>query len=300
MAVEIDPSRFAVVGVHLGRRAATVALANLTGQVLSARVLPHQSLDLTAVTRLAAELLQAHPDRSPLAAGVVGPWQELGWDSTALAAELHATLGLDLAQADHLNAMARAEFLHQPPAGGVTIFLYARDTAGFVVVDQAAEQSAMSRPWRLDHFPTGSPSRCPCGKTGCLIATVGDQAITQAAYDKGWIPQPRIDLVFRAADLGHPGARSLIATRARTLAALVDHIHRMAEPERIVLAGQAFTADPAVQRLAAQSTTAEVTTTRFGSEIQAYAACAVALQPIDQDPLGLVPQAASIQHRSGV
>lgn len=288
--LEVDTRRFVVVGVHLGRRVATVALGDLSGQVLDTRLSPHRSLMVAELGALVTELLASVPARQPLAAGVVAPWQALGWDRSRVEDEVHDLLGLDVSSDEHITAMARAEFLASDDSTGSTAFVYARETAGFLVADQTAEGVHLSRETSLNHFPTGSDAACECGRTGCLIASAGDMALALRAASAGWIEAPRIELLFRAAAAGNVGARGLLAERARILQDVTGHVADMCAPDRIVLAGQAFTADPAVLRGSRRTLTPQVSSTRFGAAIQANAACAVALGPVDRDPLGLAPR----------
>ncbi|MDO5684472.1 MAG: ROK family protein, partial [Propionibacteriaceae bacterium] len=220
--LQIDDRRFVVIGIHRGRHVTTVALGDLTGRVLDARIhRPHPSrpavrFDGDVIGGLVTELLAATPGRQPLAVGLVAPWRELGWEQADLAEHAHDLLGLDVATSEHIAAMASAEFLVETgPATGTSAFVYARETAGFLVVDHDGERPAVSRETSLNHFPTGSSASCECGRTGCFIATVGDSALAREAYARGWISEPRIDEVFRAAQAGAHGPRTLLAERAR-------------------------------------------------------------------------------------
>lgn len=99
--LQVDTRRFVVVGVHLGRRVATVALGDLSGQVLDTRLSPHRSLMVAELGALVTELLASVPARQPLAAGVVAPWQALGWDRSRVEDEVHDLLGLDVCARSH-------------------------------------------------------------------------------------------------------------------------------------------------------------------------------------------------------
>jgi predicted NBD/HSP70 family sugar kinase len=123
------------------------------------------------------------------------------------------------------------------------------------------------------------------------MATAGDQAMARAAHAAGWVDEPRIEAVFRAAEAGSPQARASLAQRAGVLADVVAHVADMVEPDRLVIAGQAFSADPLVVTLARELIGPTVRVTRFGSAIQAHAACAVALRPVDANPLAIAPRA---------
>lgn len=300
--VQVDERRFAVIGIHLGRRATTVALGDLTGEVCASGVEPRRGNDLARLGTQVTKLLAAHPERQPLAAGLVAPWRELGWDRAAVAGQVDELLGLDLIDAEHIDAMATAEFrTGRPPLDpdGTTAFVYARETAGFVVVDHHGERVDVARHSSLNHFPTGSFATCECGRTGCLMATAGDQAIARTAHAAKWADEPRIESVFRAAEAGSPRARAALTQRAGVLADVVAQVADMVEPDRVVIAGQAFSADPLVLTLARELIGPTVRVTRFGSAIQAHAACAIALQTVDANPLALAPRGRRV-HRGAV
>lgn len=289
--LQVDDRRFAVIGIHLGRRTTTVALGDLNGRVLDSRLRLRREGGLGAVGELVTDLLSEAPDRQPLAAGLVAPWRELGWDAGAVAERAHDLLGLDIATAEHITAMATAEFLSGGVTGaGSSVFVYARETAGFVVLDHGGERAVPSRETSLNHFPTGSGARCECGRTGCFIATVGDSALAREAYARGWVAEPRINLLLLSAQNGHTGSRGLLAERARVLSDVVRHVTDMTQPDDVVIAGQPFTADPEVLRRTRAHVPLPVCATRFGTTIQASAACGVALRPVDADPLALAPR----------
>ncbi|MDQ6526205.1 helix-turn-helix domain-containing protein [Nocardioides sp. LHD-245] len=291
--VEIDPDRYVTIGVHIGRRIATVALGDLTGRVLAAQTVRRPlgaEPDLEQLSREAAALLGSHPGRVPLAAGLVAPWRELGLVPTEREAELHELTGLPVRTGDHISAVAAAEFLHRRHAhhsrtgstgapGGLTLYLYARDTFGWSVAVDRGVQTDVTRAASLTHFPTGTDVACPCGRTGCLAATV--DALADARSDS------RSD--------ARSSARSDVE-RARLLGATAGSVRDMLSPDRVVLVGQAFTGDPrlldvivgAYDAHTALDHPVPVSFTRFGSDIQAISACTVALGPVLDDPLACV------------
>lgn len=273
--VEIDPDRYVTIGVHIGRRIATVALGDLTGRVLAAQTVRRplgDEPDLEQLSRAAATLLGSHPGRVPVAAGLVAPWREIALVPTEREAELHELTGLPVRTGDHISAVAAAEFLHRrhgrhdttsPDPAGLTLYLYARDTFGWSVAVDRGVQTDVTRSAGLAHFPTGSGIACPCGRTGCLAATV---------------------------------EAGSAAERARILGTTAGAVRDMLSPDRVVLVGQAFTGDPglldaivaAYDAHSALDHPVPVSFTRFGSDIQAISACTVALGPILDDPLGCV------------
>ena len=270
--LEIDPDRHVTIGVHVGRRIATVALGDLAGRILASRTVCRPSgadPDLEQLSRVAATLLGTLSGRNPLTAGLVAPWRDLGLLPGPQGALLHELTGLPVRTGDHISAIAAAEFWHrhrrrpERAAGGLTLYVYARDTVGWSVAVDRGAQTDVTRAASLTHFPTGSAVPCPCGRTGCLAASI---------------------------DVLDP------AERARALGAAAGTVRDMLSPDRVVLVGQAFTGDPRLLDVVVAAYDAHtalerpvpVSFTRFGSDIQAISACTVALGPVLDDPLGCV------------
>jgi len=272
IAVEVDVDHYLTAGVHIGRRITTVALGDLTGRVVAAETIrraPGERVDLDGVSRRAAALLAGNPGRPPISVGLVGPWRELGLPPGELGAELHDLTGLEVRTADHIAAVAATEFFHRRRGTpGVTLYVYARDTVGFAVATDKGTHTEVSRVGSLTHYPTGSDVPCWCGRTGCLQVTAGDEAVLPSA-------------------------------RARLLGEAAASVRDMVAPDRVVLVGQAFTGCPGVRddiTSAFSDTTAlgdvPLSFTRFGAGIQAITACTIALGPVYDDPLGVVPRRA--------
>lgn len=296
--VEVDTRRFVTIGVHVGRRIATVALGDLTGKVVAhdtVRRRPGADPDLDRLSRAAATLLGGLPGREPLAAGLVGPWRELGLVPEALGRELHELTGLDVRTGDHIAAVAAAEFFHRRHGTpGVTLYVYARDTLGFAVAVDKGVQTEISRVGSLTHFPTGSGIPCECGRTGCLQVTAGDEAVVREAVGAGLVEEATIESVYGAASADP--VLELLRRRARVLGEVAASVRDIIAPDRVILVGQAFTGCPWVLDevvLAFEDTTAlpplPVSFTRFGAGIQAIAACTIGLGAVYDDPLAVVP-----------
>jgi len=300
--VEVDTDRYATIGIHVGRRIATVALGDLTGRVIAhdtVHRLPGADPDLDRLSRAAAALLGGSPGRAPLAAGLVGPWRELGLDHDLLATELHDLTGLDVRTGDHIAAVAATEFFHRRHGtSGVTLYVYARDTVGFAVAVEKGTATEVSRVGSLTHYPTGSPVLCPCGRTGCLEVTAGDLALVGVAADAGLVSGGRaltVEALYAAA--ADPDVRALLTERARVLGEVAASVRDIVRPDRVVLVGQAFTGCAAVLddivRAFDEVTVHEkvpVSFTRFGADIQAITACTIGLGPVYDDPIAIVPR----------
>lgn len=307
--VEIDPEQYVVVGVHLGRRVVTVALGDLAGTVRAHRTLPRRPedpVDLEEIGVVGADLLAGLDGARPLAAGLVAPWRDLGLGPDATARDLHEVLGLEVATADHIAAVAATEFLHRRSGtSGVTLYVYARNTVGYAIAVDKGFQTEVSRVGSLTHYPTGSRADCSCGRTGCLEATASDHAVLSRARAEGLLDgagqgQPGIEALLAAAATGDPRAHALLSERARTLGRVAAVVRDMVVPHRVILVGQAFTRySPVLAEAIAsfEESTAlgptELEFTRFGAGIQAVSACTVALGPVYDDPLGLTPRRTS-------
>ena len=305
--VEVDPTTYVTVGAHVGRRLVTVAIGDLTGRVVAQRTVrraPGAVPDLDGTARLAASLLGGLPGRAPLAAGLVGPWRELGLDADALGADLHDLSGLDVRTADHIAAVAATEFFHRRHGtSGVTLYVYARDTVGFAVAVDKGVTTEVSRVGSLTHFPTGSGVRCRCGRTGCLEITVGDEAVASAARERGLMAGHDLTELYSAAHTAQ--VWDLLVRRARVLGEVAAAVRDMVSPDRVVLVGQAFTGCTDVLDVVTDAFTAStalgpvpVSFTRFGAGIQAIAACTIALGPVYDDPLAIVPRRLTSPVRS--
>lgn len=300
--VEVDPDRFVTIGVHVGRRIATVALGDLSGRVIAHERVERRSgerPDLAELSRAAAGVLGRTPGRMPVSVGLVAPFRELDLDRERLGGELHDLTGLVVATADHIAAVAASEFLHRRHGTpGVTLYVYARDTVEFAVAVDKGVQTEVSRAASLTHFPTRATVVCACGRTGCLEAAAGDAAIIAAAVGTGLIAEPAIDAVYAA--VGEPAIRALLRARAQILGEVAAAVRDMVAPDRVVLVGQAFTGCGAVLDVITQAfhdATAlgdvPLSFTRFGAGIQAIAACTIALGPVYDDPLAIAATTAA-------
>lgn len=300
--VTIDTDCHATIGCHIGRRTTSISLNDLRGEVLSRTVLPSPETDPRGFARLAARrataLLAQHPSRIALAAGLVAPWDDIALDAHETGLAVQQALGLEVETADHIPAIAAAEYAARPQAlTGTTAYLYSRDTIGFAIAHDRPAGTEISRVGHLSHFPIGGSHVCRCGREGCLEAVVSDESVASRAQQENLVPRPDIDLVLRAAGRGVPGADALLLERARALGRISAIVRDMIHPDRMILCGQGFTSyRPAVSVILEEfrATTLlppiEVSFTRFGTGVQAIAAGNLALRRVYEDPLDAVGQ----------
>lgn len=306
--VEADGRQHAVLGIHLGQRVITTALAAPDGRILVTGRHPvdpsHRPVDPIEIAGRALRRAAARfPRHRVLTIGVVGPWGDLPWDPEDLRGRLHHATGLPVAVADHVAALAGADLLNAADRpDGSTLYLYARDTMAFVVASDGRLPDD-GKVGRLTHLPTGSAVPCGCGAVGCLGVTAGDRHLAQRAHRDGIVARPSIDAVVAAAQDGDRAALALLRDRATVLGRATAVVGDMLHPDRIVLAGQAFTGFPRtfgelVTAFRATSTLLpEPSFAWMGAGVQAVAATSCALRHLYADPLRIVASASASAHR---
>ncbi|QMW65150.1 ROK family transcriptional regulator [Mumia sp. ZJ1417] len=291
--VEVDDRLLAAGAVHIGRLVTTVALTDLRGRVLGVAHLPTRGGDADLVKAAARRLIGLHAGiggRTLIAAAVVAPWEALDRSPAVAGRTLRDTTTLPTSTADHVAAVAAADLLFSPEhAHGTTTYVYARETVGVATVHDGVIPSSGRRTGSVTHLPTTSDAACRCGARGCLGATVA--TIGPRAAAAGIVERPDVELVHAAALAGDVDAHELLIDRADHLGRAVAIIRDLLDPDRVVLAGQAFTAYPAAASVvldAFRRTTGlgpvPITLSRFGAEVQAAAAGAIALGPVYRDP----------------
>lgn len=301
--VQVDRRRHGVLGAHVGRLATSVGLADLNGRLVDVReYATGEDVDAIVGDLLAAldSLRAASPDRSVLTAGLVAPWLDLGVDQRSFVSRVETELGLPVASAEHVTAIASAEHtVGRQGTSGQTAYVYARDTIGFVVAHDDAERTTISSTSRLTHFPTGSSRVCSCRKLGCLEATASDEALVRRAHAEGLIAGLDSDLLYEAAEAGSARAHAILMGRAGHLARAAAFVRDMVDPDHTVLLGRAFTRyAPARDRLvevfedASTEASPGLSFGNYGEDLQPIAASAIALGPVYEEPLALVSYAA--------
>ncbi|MEU6698864.1 ROK family protein [Pseudonocardia sp. NPDC046786] len=313
--VEIDVERFGVLGLHVGLQQTTLAVGGLRGNVLSAIDVPtpRDGDPAVALAGPAARLRRfaaARPGRTVLQVGLVVGGRlsgernrlghpRLGWDPAPLA-EIVDRLGLPgVVVVPQIEAVAGAESLLSPHVDeGSTLHVYAREAVGAVLTVDGRVHAPTGGPGTISHLPVGGDEPCHCGRTGCLEASAGDSAVARAAHAAGLVRAPVIEQVVAAAEDGDRRAHDLLTARARLLGNGVALVRDLLNPDRVVLAGQAFTRyRPGLAHVSesfSRSTALppiSLQASTFGHALQAVAACTAGLRPIYADPLGAVARA---------
>ncbi|MFD0140928.1 MULTISPECIES: ROK family transcriptional regulator [unclassified Streptomyces] len=306
--LDIQTSHHVAVGVHIAVPRLTFSLTDLRGGVIAHERVPRQPQHGAVLRDVAARLpgfLRRHAGgRSVLGLGVVtGGWVDpeagvlvensaLGWRDIPLRRTLQRTLGLPVHVEGHARALARAELLFGTVRGGDLVHLFVGNA-----VDAAIATGGILLQGRqygaggIAHLPVpGSTEPCPCGRTGCLQATVSDRAVAQRAVAAGIIPHPDLQLLVRAARAGDARAMDLCRARLRLIAHAVQPLLDLISPDALVLTESATIhlpqlLDELIHEL--ESDGDQVRTGSFGTDTLAVAATAPVLAAVYRDPLGL-------------
>ena len=285
----------------VGRRTTTVSVGDLRGRVIARSSLVTPDTDsrqlATLVNARLTSLLAQVPDRAVVGAGLVAPWGDIDFEEADLAHELGEALGLEVKSTELIPAIAAAEYLaRDEDLPGSTLYLYSRDTVGFVMANQRQHGMEIARVGRLSHFPHGGIAQCRCGRTGCLENVVSDDALAASAVASGIVRTADIDLVHRAATLGDDAAHRLLCARAAALGQVAAIVRDMVHPDRVVLCGQGLTSYPpaldvtreSFRRSTATKGPIDISFTRFAGDVQAIAAGTVALRQLYDDPSAFI------------
>ncbi|GAA2795780.1 ROK family transcriptional regulator [Saccharopolyspora taberi] len=310
--VDIDDRTIAALGVHIGVTTTTCGLADLRGRLLvSERIPTPRAGPEDALATLAGRvraLLRRRPERTVVGLGLatggrvdtangVIDHERLGWHDVPARALLERATGLPVHLDGHVQAMAAAELLFglgQQPAS--LLYFYARQVVGVAFAVGGRLHRGPTGAGDIAHLPVGGDARCECGRTGCLEATVSEEALLRRAMRHGVIDEPDIRLLRAADEAGDPEAARLLGERARALGRAVGVLRDALDPDLVVLGGQAITdfpdhIDELVHSFAATSALPDAgvaATTRFGPDVQAVAACTGVLRHVYDHPFALL------------
>ncbi|WP_234806687.1 ROK family protein [Mycolicibacillus koreensis] len=310
--VEVNDSPFLTLGVHIGATTTAIVATDLLGRTLDAVEIatPHgpQGAALGTLSERARHYLTRWRRRRPLGVGVAiggavdGPTgrvdhARLGWTHAPVGATFADALGLPVAVASHVDAMAGAELLlGRRPAGAAStpgatsLYVYARETVGYALMIGGRVHTPAAGPGTIATLPASSEL---LGGSGQLESTVSDAAVLAAARRLRILPDGGAPAaLLRAARAGDGPARDLLAERARVLGEAVALLRDLLNPDDLVVGGQAFTEYPEGMTLVAEAFTRRsvlpprgIRVTAFGNKVQEAGAGVVSLSGLYADPI---------------
>lgn len=253
--LDIELDLHVATGIHIAATHCTLAVVDLRGRVVAQERLPHRTGDPTTVLRAAARRLSGFVDehangREPLGVGVaIGGWVDpelgllvehhpLGWRDVPVRDLVAEHTGLPVRVDSHARALVRAEQLFGlvGSADSVVHLFVGNVVDAAIVTGDAVHHGPRSAAGDIAHQPLGDPTvRCPCGRLGCLQATVSDRAFADRAVFRGIIGEPSMAVLLDAAVRGDPAARQLFRDRATSLGGAVALLLDVLNPEVLMV-----------------------------------------------------------------
>ncbi|KPH97204.1 ROK family protein [Actinobacteria bacterium OK074] len=248
-----------VAGVHIGVPRSTFCLADLRGKVLARQDLEYYGVPAAQLVDHVGRSLRVFVSgRAPAGSrllgigAAIGGWVDpetgtvvrhdaLGLYQHPLAAELRRLTGLPVRIDNHARAVAQSELLFgRPAARRSLVHLFVGNVVdAAVAIAGVVHRGPASGAGDVAHLPVpDSTAVCPCGRTGCLEATVSDTVLGQRAVELGIVPRPRIPLLIDAAAAGDRRADALLRERARAVGRATGLLLDVLNPELAVITEQ--------------------------------------------------------------
>ncbi|MBC3186443.1 ROK family transcriptional regulator [Corynebacterium sp. zg-331] len=234
--LEISPEDTMFAGIAVGTSETTLGLYDLRGQLLrrttvaasAAMVSQYDFLEyiIAALHRILTPMTRRLVSVGVTVSGEVSPEgvveaPNLGWSGTDIAADLRYYFPVPVTVSGIAPAMLAAEHLTTPTTSPhPTLALFADDSLS-TALEAPEGITALSAP--------GAPLT-----TGDLLREVRNLGVEAPTL---------------ADAVAHPAARPILNARAHGLAQLAVELVRRHQPQRLVIAGSAFTADPEAPRI---------------------------------------------------
>ncbi|TDC51857.1 ROK family transcriptional regulator [Jiangella ureilytica] len=166
----------------------------------------------------------------------------LGWQRLALGARLRAALPVPVLVENDVNALAVAERLygrgrHHRNFLVVTI---GRGVGAGLVVDGSVYRGTNGGAGEFGHFPVRPDGpRCSCGNSGCLEASVGQEALLRAAQRAGLTKAgATLADLQHLADSGSTTVRGIFSTAGGMFGRGVAGLINVMDPEIVIVLGE--------------------------------------------------------------
>ncbi|MFI5674285.1 ROK family transcriptional regulator [Streptomyces cellulosae] len=245
-----------VAGVHIGVPSSSFGLTDLRGTVVARQDVPHDGIPAAALRERVGRALAAFlAERTPAGARVlgvgaaIGGWVDpaagtvvrhdaLGWHGYPLGADLRRHTGLPVRVDNHARAVAQSELLFGRPAARRSLLhLFVGNVVdAALAIAGVVHSGPRSGAGDVAHLPVpDSSAPCPCGRTGCLEATVSDTVLARRAVRAGLIPEPDAGLLVDAAAAGDRWADGLLRERARAVGRATGLLLDVLNPDLLVV-----------------------------------------------------------------
>ncbi|NGO11658.1 ROK family protein [Streptomyces sp. HC44] len=318
------------VGVHIGVPRSTFCLTDLRGTVVARRDFRHDGIPAAALADevgrgLAAFLAERAPAPAPapeptartaaapgsrlLGVGAaIGGWVDpatatvvrhdaLGWHQHPLGAELRRHTGLPVRVDNHARAVAQSELLFGGRAARRSLLhLFVGNVVdAALAIAGVVHRGPRSGAGEVAHLPVPeSTVECPCGRTGCLEATVSDTVLARRAAELGIVPEPSAPLLVDAAAAGDRRADALLRERARGVGRATGLLLDVLNPDLVVVTEQSSLLNPEYLEEIREAATAHshvcddperILIPHAGPAVLLVAAATVVLNPLFRSPL---------------
>ena len=301
---------------HVGDGEHTTIRADVNADPSATSDVPAATDPVSIADRAAAalsRLLAAHAEAIPLGlgvatggrvdheAGMVVEHPLLGWRDVPLRALFAERTGLLVHVDGHARALLQGERLFglaRERSSVMHLFVGNVVDAAFAV-GELVHHGPRSHAGAIAHLPlAGSTEPCPCGRVGCLQATVSELTLARRAFAEGVIAEPVFTLLLDGARRGDPRSVRLMAERARWVGQAAALLMDVFDPELVVVVepGAMFVPQSMdalrdeIRRRVSVGFDVErtVVATEFAEDVLAVAGGSVILDALYRDPLQLL------------
>jgi predicted NBD/HSP70 family sugar kinase len=318
--IALNPSGGMAVGLDFGKRHLSVALADLSHQIVAEErvVLPddYQAEEaMTTGARLVERLLaDARVDKSRVVGvgmGIPGPIHESGlvgssailpgWVGSAPGQRLSELLELPVQVSNDASLGALAEYAWGAGRGAETV-VYLKLATGIgsgIVIGGRLFEGAGGTAGEIGHTTIDDEGDiCRCGNRGCLETLAGAPAIARlVSRSLGEELDP--ETVIRRAAEGDLGCRRALADAGRHIGVAVANLCNLVNPERIVVGGSVGLAgslllDPLMESVSLRAIPSaakdvKIVPGELGERAELLGALACVLQVASTVPVGRPP-----------
>jgi len=318
--IALNPSGGMAVGLDFGKRHLSVALADLSHQIVAEErvVLPddYQAEEaMTTGARLVERLLaDARVDKSRVVGvgmGIPGPIHESGlvgssailpgWVGSAPGQRLSELLELPVQVSNDASLGALAEYAWGAGRGAETV-VYLKLATGIgsgIVIGGRLFEGAGGTAGEIGHTTIDDEGDiCRCGNRGCLETLAGAPAIARlVSRSLGEELDPET-VISRAAE-GDLGCRRALADAGRHIGVAVANLCNLVNPERIVVGGSVGLAgslllDPLMESVSLRAIPSaakdvKIVPGELGERAELLGALACVLQVASTVPVGRPP-----------